>query len=328
MHHKYVVRDREAVWTGSANWTTDSWTRQENVVVARRLRGSSAPPTSRTSRSSGSVATSSAQGVATRDSIELGDGRSVRGVVHPGARRGSCRSGSRRRSARARRVRIASPVITSAPILGTLAEAGRARASTSPASSTSRRPTPSSGSGRTNGNSAWKIPLLAQALERAAVFGQAVDAVGPGSTVHDFMHAKVDGRRRHRLRRLLQPLALGRAERRERARDPRPEPRRAHGGVRRRGPRALPARRMPVAGDGDDLGGLVGELGDLEVGRRDPSRARAARRAPSRAAPTSSRCRRGRPGGRSPCRSGSGSAPRTVSSSVPKPPGKSDERRE
>ena len=34
MHHKYVVRDRESVWTGSANWTTDSWTRQENVVVA------------------------------------------------------------------------------------------------------------------------------------------------------------------------------------------------------------------------------------------------------------------------------------------------------
>ena len=34
MHHKYVVRDRESVWTGSANWTTDSWTRQENVVLA------------------------------------------------------------------------------------------------------------------------------------------------------------------------------------------------------------------------------------------------------------------------------------------------------
>src|SRR5436190_3225256 len=27
MHHKYVVRDGESVWTGSANWTEDSWTR-------------------------------------------------------------------------------------------------------------------------------------------------------------------------------------------------------------------------------------------------------------------------------------------------------------
>src|SRR6476659_3402622 len=33
MHHKYVVRDGEALWTGSANWTVDSWTRMENVVV-------------------------------------------------------------------------------------------------------------------------------------------------------------------------------------------------------------------------------------------------------------------------------------------------------
>ena len=31
MHHKYVVRDRAAVWTGSTNWTDDSWAREENV---------------------------------------------------------------------------------------------------------------------------------------------------------------------------------------------------------------------------------------------------------------------------------------------------------
>ena len=28
MHHKYAVRDREVVWTGSMNWTDDSWSRQ------------------------------------------------------------------------------------------------------------------------------------------------------------------------------------------------------------------------------------------------------------------------------------------------------------
>ena len=33
MHHKYVIRDRASVWTGSTNWTTDSWTREENVIV-------------------------------------------------------------------------------------------------------------------------------------------------------------------------------------------------------------------------------------------------------------------------------------------------------
>src|SRR5581483_10417937 len=33
MHHKYVVRDRAAVWTGSTNWTDDSWSREENVIA-------------------------------------------------------------------------------------------------------------------------------------------------------------------------------------------------------------------------------------------------------------------------------------------------------
>jgi len=33
MHHKFVVRDREAVLSGSTNWTDDSWSRQENVLV-------------------------------------------------------------------------------------------------------------------------------------------------------------------------------------------------------------------------------------------------------------------------------------------------------
>jgi len=33
MHQKYAVRDGESVWTGSMNWTDDSWTREENVIV-------------------------------------------------------------------------------------------------------------------------------------------------------------------------------------------------------------------------------------------------------------------------------------------------------
>src|SRR5213076_3324620 len=33
MHHKFVVRDGNATWTGSMNWTDDSWSRQENVIT-------------------------------------------------------------------------------------------------------------------------------------------------------------------------------------------------------------------------------------------------------------------------------------------------------
>src|SRR5579864_2000970 len=42
MHHKYVVKDAEtddaAIWTGSTNWTNDSWTREENVILRVRSR--------------------------------------------------------------------------------------------------------------------------------------------------------------------------------------------------------------------------------------------------------------------------------------------------
>jgi phosphatidylserine/phosphatidylglycerophosphate/cardiolipin synthase-like enzyme len=33
MHHKYIVRDGQSVWTGSTNWTDDSWTLEENNIL-------------------------------------------------------------------------------------------------------------------------------------------------------------------------------------------------------------------------------------------------------------------------------------------------------
>ncbi len=33
MHHKFVVRDRDAVWTGSLNWSNDAMTRMENIIL-------------------------------------------------------------------------------------------------------------------------------------------------------------------------------------------------------------------------------------------------------------------------------------------------------
>lgn len=97
MHHKYAVRDLGAVWTGSANWTTDSWTRQENVLatVSSERSGATTPPTS---VSSGSAATSSA-----RDSPTPSPPTSQERWCGHGSRRAtgaSSRSGSRPRSAR------------------------------------------------------------------------------------------------------------------------------------------------------------------------------------------------------------------------------------
>lgn len=33
MHHKFMVRDRQAVWTGSLNWSNDAMTRMENIIL-------------------------------------------------------------------------------------------------------------------------------------------------------------------------------------------------------------------------------------------------------------------------------------------------------
>jgi phosphatidylserine/phosphatidylglycerophosphate/cardiolipin synthase-like enzyme len=33
MHHKYIIRDGTALWTGSTNFTDDAWTLQENNIV-------------------------------------------------------------------------------------------------------------------------------------------------------------------------------------------------------------------------------------------------------------------------------------------------------
>ena len=53
MHHKYVIRDGADVWTGSMNWTDDSWSRQENVVVVVHSDRRSRRRTASTSSSCG-----------------------------------------------------------------------------------------------------------------------------------------------------------------------------------------------------------------------------------------------------------------------------------
>ena len=90
-----------------------------------------------------------------------------------------------------RRVRIASPVITSGPILGTLAEladkGGRDIAGVvdGPQTATVFQ------QWRTTGTRAWKIPLLAAMLSKLPFSAKPSTPWTPELAVHDFMHAKV-----------------------------------------------------------------------------------------------------------------------------------------
>ena len=188
MHHKYVVRDGESVWTGSTNWTTDSWTIQENVVLTAQVPELAAEFTQNFEElwQSGDVSDS---GHREPRRLELG-GRELRAWFTPGhGEELSHRIASAIGAAR-RRIRIASPVITAGPVLGTLAQVA-AEARVDLRGVVDR--TQMEGvvyQWRTNGRSAWKIPILGSVLEHADFTGK-VSVPWTPESIHDFMHAKV-----------------------------------------------------------------------------------------------------------------------------------------
>jgi phosphatidylserine/phosphatidylglycerophosphate/cardiolipin synthase-like enzyme len=188
MHHKYVVRDGEAVWTGSANWTSDSWTLQENVVVLARspeLGGEYARNFEELWRT-GDVDRS---GHREPRRLVLG-GREARAWFTPGHGEELSHRIAQALGRARERIRIASPVITAGPILGTLAQlAAEARVELRGVVDRTQMEEVVH-QWRTNGRSAWKVPILASVLAHADFRGKPSTRWTPEST-HDFMHAKV-----------------------------------------------------------------------------------------------------------------------------------------
>jgi phosphatidylserine/phosphatidylglycerophosphate/cardiolipin synthase-like enzyme len=189
MHHKYAIRDGEAVFTGSANWTCDSWTRQENVlaVVQSRELARLYERDFEQLWTTGSVALS---GDVDPAPVDVG-GRRVRAWFCPGRGESLAHRIANRVSRARERVRICSPVLTSAPVLGSLAEAV-ADGKVDVAGCVDA--TQMQGvfyQWRENGNAAWKMPLVEAIWRRAPFSGKRSTPYGRGDDVHDFMHAKV-----------------------------------------------------------------------------------------------------------------------------------------
>jgi phosphatidylserine/phosphatidylglycerophosphate/cardiolipin synthase-like enzyme len=188
MHHKYVVRDGESVWTGSTNWTTDSWTRQENVIVVV----SSPEVAAEYARNFGELW--SARDVTGSGEVEPRTldvaGRQTRAWFTPGHGEELSQRIARAIGRARERVRIASPVLTAGPVIGTLAEvAAEARVDVRGVVDKTQLDQVFQ-QWRDNGRSAWKIPILASVLEHADFRGKPSTPYTPES-VHDFMHAKV-----------------------------------------------------------------------------------------------------------------------------------------
>jgi phosphatidylserine/phosphatidylglycerophosphate/cardiolipin synthase-like enzyme len=188
MHHKYVVRDGESVWTGSTNWTTDSWTLQENVIVLTTspLVAAEYGRNFEELWSSGDVDRSGHEEPRTVDV----EGRQARAWFTPGHGEELSHRIARAIGRARGRIRIASPVITAGPVLGTLAQvAAEARVDLRGVVDRTQMDQVVY-QWRTNGRSAWKIPILGSVLEHADFRGKLSTRYSP-ETPHDFMHAKV-----------------------------------------------------------------------------------------------------------------------------------------
>jgi phosphatidylserine/phosphatidylglycerophosphate/cardiolipin synthase-like enzyme len=184
MHHKYIVRDATSLWTGSTNWTADSWTREENVVVTLDSPALAALYrtdfdqlwTTRDVGQSGRIQTAPVDG--------------IRAWFCPGRGNRLAHRIAKAIGSATRRIRIASPVISSAPILGTLAQVASDGRVDLAGVVDATQIHEVLGQWHADGNAEWKVPLLRTTLTRAPFSGKLSTPYAPGS-VHDYMHAKV-----------------------------------------------------------------------------------------------------------------------------------------
>jgi phosphatidylserine/phosphatidylglycerophosphate/cardiolipin synthase-like enzyme len=188
MHHKYVVRDAESVWTGSANWTDDSWSREENVIVTLDSETIARDYAKNFDElwTSGAVL-----GTGSFDP-EAGtiDGARVQPWFSPGRGRRIARRIAAALGRAERRIRIASPVLTSGPILGNLAEIAVAGTVDLAGVVDATQMDEVHHQWRADGPATWKIPAFACVVENSPFSGKRSTPYGPG-TIHDYMHAKV-----------------------------------------------------------------------------------------------------------------------------------------
>jgi len=188
MHHKYVVRDGDAVWTGSMNWTDDSFHRQENVIVTL---------------DSPEVAAAFAEDfdqLWTTEDVERSgfvephtisvDHTPVRIWFTPGHGEDLSARVARAIVRAKRRIRIASPVITTGPVLGALAQVSSERRIDLAGLVDQTQMHGVVFEWTRNGNIFWKLPLLQMGLKYGFT-GKRSQAWRPEGGLHDFMHAKV-----------------------------------------------------------------------------------------------------------------------------------------
>jgi phosphatidylserine/phosphatidylglycerophosphate/cardiolipin synthase-like enzyme len=188
MHHKYVVRDGAAVLTGSANWTNDSWQREENYLL-QVASPDLATWYERDFEDLWQKKVVAASGHFSVPWIDLAPGSRVRAFFCPGRGPRVAHAIARGIGSARRRVRILSPVITSGPILGTLADVVAARASIVAGGYDLTQMEEVQRQWSSDQHAGWKLEAF-RAIDAAVTFGKKRSTPWQSGSVHDFMHAK------------------------------------------------------------------------------------------------------------------------------------------
>jgi phosphatidylserine/phosphatidylglycerophosphate/cardiolipin synthase-like enzyme len=193
MHHKYVVRDMAtpvaAVLTGSTNWTNDSWNREENVIFTI------ASPSVTVTYEQNFMELWQDPVVAQSGRISapwqsLADATQVRPYFCPGRGLKLVHAMAQSIASAQRRIRICSPVLTSGPVLGTLAEViDHGKVDVSGVYDATQMDQVQRQWGE-QATASWKIAAF-HGIVAAAKFGSKRSTPYAPGTVHDFMHAKI-----------------------------------------------------------------------------------------------------------------------------------------
>jgi phosphatidylserine/phosphatidylglycerophosphate/cardiolipin synthase-like enzyme len=193
MHHKYVVRDvgtpQAAVLTGSTNWTNDSFTREENVLVTIAVPEVAADY-AKNFEELWQHPVVIASGHFTSPWVVLPDTTRLRPYFCPGRGEKLVHEIARSISAARRRLRVCSPVITSGPILGALGDAVLHRQADISGVYDATQMDEVQSQWALQETASWKIAAF-QSIIKAVQFGAKRSIPYSKGSVHDFMHAKL-----------------------------------------------------------------------------------------------------------------------------------------
>jgi phosphatidylserine/phosphatidylglycerophosphate/cardiolipin synthase-like enzyme len=182
MHHKYAIRDAEAVWTGSTNWADEAWSRQENVIAIVESRAVAADFLLDFEQL---LATAS---VAASGRVPPRWHGALRAWFTPANGEELAHRIAHAIAHAQRRVRVCSPVLTTAPVLAVLARTV-ADGDLDVAGCLDATQIRGVAYQWEQEGKSWKLPLLARVVS-GAFTAKPSTPYGTG-TLHDFMHAKV-----------------------------------------------------------------------------------------------------------------------------------------